>query len=176
MADKIKGALFNALASLGVEPDRILDLYAGTGSVGIEALSRGATSAEFVEHNRDAVAVIRGNLETTGFARRAQVHQQSVGAFIASRHGPYDFVALDPPYADPEIITTLERLEASALVQSGAIIVIGHSPRVELPDRIGSLECLRHRCHGDSCFSIYEVIDPGDDPPAGSPPSPGEEE
>lgn len=171
MADKIKGALFNALASLGVEPDRVLDLYAGTGSVGIEALSRGARSADFVEHSRDAVAVIRGNLETTRFARRAQVHRQLVGDYIDSRRGPYDFVILDPPYADPEIISILERLEASALVQSGAIVVIGHSPRVELPDRLGRLERLRHRCHGDSCFSIYEVIDPGNDPQAGSPSS-----
>lgn len=162
MADKIKGALFNALASLGVEPERVLDLYAGTGNVGIEALSRGARSADFVEQSRDAVSVIRTNLETTGFARRGQVYQQSVGAYIDSRRGPYDFVIMDPPYADPEIIPTLERLEASALVQFGAIVVIGHSPRVELPDRLGMLECLRHRCHGDSCFSIYEMTDPAD--------------
>jgi 16S rRNA (guanine966-N2)-methyltransferase len=164
MADKIKGALFNALASLGVEPERVLDLYAGTGNVGIEALSRGARSADFVEHSRDAVAVIRSNLETTGFSRRGQVHQQSVGSFIDSRRGPYDFVIMDPPYADPEIIPTLERLGASALVQFGAIVVIGHSPRVDLPDRLDRLVRLRHRCHGDSCFSIYEVIDPAEDP------------
>lgn len=176
MADKIKGALFNALASLGVEPERVLDLYAGTGSIGIEALSRGAKSADFVEQTRDAVAVIRDNLETTGFGRRGQVHQQSVGTFIGSRRGPYDFVILDPPYADPEIVATLQRLEASALVQSGAIVVIGHSPRVELPDRLGRLECLRHRCHGDSCFSIYEMTDPADSPPSGEPVTRSQEE
>jgi len=49
------------------------------------------------------------------------------------------------------------------LVQCGAIVVIGHSPRVTLPDRLGRLDCLRHRCHGDSCFSVYEVIDPQDE-------------
>lgn len=160
MADKIKGALFNALASLGVAPERVLDLYAGTGNVGIEALSRGARTADFVEHNRDAVAVIRGNLSTTGFSGRGQVHQQSVASFLGVPREPYDFVIMDPPYADPEIIPTLERLGASPLVQCGAIVVIGHSPRVTLPDQLGRLECLRHRCHGDSCFSIYEVIDP----------------
>lgn len=176
MADKIKGALFNALGSLGVEPERVLDLYAGTGNVGIEALSRGARSADFVEQSRDAVAVIRSNLETTGFAGRGRVHQQSVGAFIDSRRGPWDFVIMDPPYADPEIVPVLGRLEASALVQFGAIVVIGHSPRVELPDRLGRLECLRHRCHGDSCFSIYEVIDPADDRPPEPPLTRTEEE
>jgi len=163
MADKIKGALFNALASLGVEPERVLDLYAGTGNVGIEALSRGARSVDFVEQNRDAVAVIRSNLSTTGFSNRGQVHQQSVASFLNARRGPYDFVIMDPPYADPEILPTLERLGASPLVQCGAIVVIGHSPRVTLPDRLGRLDCLRHRCHGDSCFSVYEVIDPQDE-------------
>lgn len=176
MADKIKGALFNALASLGVEPECVLDLYAGTGSVGIEALSRGARSADFVEHSRDAVSVIHNNLETTGFSQRGRIHQQSVSSFITSRHGPYDFVIMDPPYADPEIVPTLERLGASALVQFGAIVVIGHSPRVDLPDRLGRLSCLRHRCHGDSCFSIYEVIDPAAEPPAESPDALSQEE
>jgi 16S rRNA (guanine966-N2)-methyltransferase len=169
MADKIKGALFNMLASLGVEPDVVLDLYAGTGNIGIEALSRGATRADFVDQGRDQCAVIRDNLRTTGFADRATVHQQPVGSYIAhGRGGPYDFVILDPPYAAPDIVETLARLGESGLVQSGAIIVLGHWPRLELPDRIGRLECVRHRCHGDSCFSIYEALPTeGDTAPEG---------
>ncbi len=160
MADKIKGALFNMLLSLGVEPERVLDLYAGTGNIGIEALSRGATSADFVDQGREQCAVIRENLATTGFAPVSKVHQASVTSFIQqSRTGPYDFVILDPPYAAPDIIEMLEALSASSLVQSGTIVVLGHWPRLELPDTIGRLECLRHRCHGDSCFSIYEVAD-----------------
>jgi 16S rRNA (guanine966-N2)-methyltransferase len=165
MADKIKGALFNALASLGVEPEVVLDLYAGTGSVGIEALSRGASRADFVDQGRDQCATIRANLATTGFADVSTVHQAPVQSFIQGRSGPYDFVILDPPYAAPDIIETLEKVGDSALVQSGTIVVIGHWPRIELPDRIGKLDCLRHRCHGDSCFSIYEVVadETGDD-------------
>jgi 16S rRNA (guanine966-N2)-methyltransferase len=160
MADKIKGALFNALLSLGIEPERVLDLYAGTGNIGIEALSRGATSADFVDQGREQCAVIRENLATTGFASVSRVHQASVVSFIQqSRTGPYDFVILDPPYAAPDIIDTLEALSASSLVQSGTIVVLGHWPRLDLPDTIGRLECLRHRCHGDSCFSVYEVVD-----------------
>ena len=160
MADKIKGALFNALLSLDVQPDRILDLYAGTGNIGIEALSRGGTQADFVEKGRDQVKVIRQNLETTGFAGAARVHQSAVTSFIATaRSGPYDFIILDPPYADPDILKTLESIGDSQLVQSGTIVVIGHWPRLEMPDRLGRLECLKNRCHGDSCFSIYEVVD-----------------
>jgi 16S rRNA (guanine966-N2)-methyltransferase len=169
MADKIKGALFNALASLDVQPDRILDLYAGTGNIGIEALSRGGTWADFVEKGRDQAKVIRQNLETTGFADRAKVHQTDVGAYIAmGRGGPYDFVILDPPYADPDILKTVKSVGSSQLVQSGTIVVIGHWPRLDMPEQVGRLECLRNRCHGDSCFSIFEVVDDAEpDAPTG---------
>lgn len=158
MADKIKGALFNSLASLGVEPEAVLDLYAGTGSVGIEALSRGATRGDFVDQGREQCAVIRDNLATTGFDTVARVHQTPVRSYIAGARSTYDFVIVDPPYADPDIVETLELLAASTLVQSGSIVVLGHWPRIQLPDRIGRLESLRNRCHGDSCFSIYEVV------------------
>lgn len=158
MADKIKGAVFNSLASLGVEPRDVLDLYAGTGNIGIEALSRGASRAVFVDAGREQCATIRANLQTTGFTEVASVHQTRVDAFIGARAGreTFDFVILDPPYADPDILPTLERVGASSLLQSGGILLIGHSPRVTMPERVGPLQCLRNRCHGDSCFSIYE--------------------
>ncbi len=159
MADKIKGALFSMLDSLGVAPERVLDLYAGTGSIGIEALSRGASRADFVEHTRDACQIIRDNLTSTGFAGTGSVHQMPVKAFISGARTSYDFVIMDPPYADPEIIPTLDALGNAPLVQCGSIVVIGHSPRVELPDRLGRLDRFRLRCHGDSCFSLYDVTE-----------------
>lgn len=162
MTDKIKGALFSMMSSLGIEPDRVLDLYAGTGSLGIEALSRWASEAEFVEQNAAARAVIRDNLAHTGYADVSKVHGESVETFIArakdERTKPFDLVILDPPYADPHIVEVLERIGESRLVQSGTFVAIGHSPRVKLPDELGRLVRLRERCHGDSCFSIYEVI------------------
>jgi 16S rRNA (guanine966-N2)-methyltransferase len=174
MADKIKGALFNTLASLGVEPEHVLDLYAGTGNIGIEALSRGASRAVFVDQGRDQCAVIRENIASTGFASQGTVFKASVKSFIETARGSYDFIIMDPPYADPDIIEMLDLLGRSSLVQSGTIVVIGHWPRIELPDRIGQLECLRHRCHGDSCFSVYEVL--SDDAVGESSPEPGESE
>lgn len=159
MADKIKGSLFSMLASLDVVPDRVLDLYAGTGSIGIEALSRGAETADFVEQNGAAAAVVRANIAHTGFADVARVHQVPVASFLG-RHGPpYDLVVMDPPYADPAIVPTLIRVGESGLVQSTSVVAIGHSPRVSLPERAGLLIRLRERCHGDSCVSIYEVVD-----------------
>lgn len=163
MTDKIRGAVFNSLLSLGVEPRRVLDLYAGTGAIGIEALSRGATLADFVDMGREPAGVIRDNLRSTGFERQGRVHQMPVDRFIERASEPYDLIVMDPPYADPDIIPTLESLAGSKLVQSGSIVVLGHSPRVEPPDQVGHFEALRHRCHGDTCFSIYEWVDaPGD--------------
>ncbi len=165
MADKIKGALFSMLASLGVEPERVLDLYAGTGGIGIEALSRGAESADFVEQNAAAAAVVRANIAHTKFEDVSRVHQESVSTFVSRAERdpatkPYDLIIMDPPYADPDLTPMLERVGASRLVESATVLVIGHSPRVTLPEHAGKLTRLRERCHGDSCFSVYEVEEP----------------
>lgn len=157
MTDKVKGALFNTLMSLGVQPDRVLDLYAGTGALGIEALSRGASHATFVDKGREQCTTIRFNLELTRFAEQASVRQVGVESFILTARDAYDFIMLDPPYADPEIIPNLAQISESRLVQPGTIVVLGHSDRVNPPDQVGTLERIRHKRHGDSCFSIYEM-------------------
>ncbi len=159
MADKIREALFSTLASLGAEPGQVLDIYAGTGSIGIEALSRGAEHVDFVDHQKAACAVIRDNLATTQFADQSRVVCIPVDQVYRRLKGPYDFIVLDPPYADPDIEAQLRRLAESSLVQSEGLVVLGHWPRLQLPERIGRLSLLRRRCHGDSCFSIYSVED-----------------
>jgi 16S rRNA (guanine966-N2)-methyltransferase len=159
MADKIREASFSMLWSLGIEPKRVLDLYAGSGSIGIEALSRGAEYADFVEHGRDAILVIKQNLRTTGFEDLAQVHQMSVKRFIDSAGSPYDFVIMDPPYADPDIQERIEQLSHSRAVQDNTVLLLGHAPYVKLPERVGRFLRLRERCHGDSCLSIFEIAD-----------------
>lgn len=170
MADRIKEAVFSMLASLGVAPVRVLDLYAGTGSIGIEALSRGAEWADFVEQNHAAAAVVRANLKHTRYDDVSRVHQEAVSTFLtraerqAGETRPYDLIVMDPPYADPDLIPTLERIGRSPLVESGTVLVIGHSPRVTLPEHAGHLTRWRERCHGDSCFTIYDF---GDAAPAG---------
>ncbi len=161
MADKIREASFSMLWSLGIEPVRVLDLYSGSGSVGIEALSRGAEHVDFVEQARDAVQVIRQNLESTDLADCATVHQMPVDRFIASARAPYDFVIMDPPYADADIQERIEQLAGSAAVQTGTALLIGHAPYLDLPEQVGRFVLLRKRCHGDSCFSIFEIDDEG---------------
>jgi 16S rRNA (guanine966-N2)-methyltransferase len=162
MADRVREALFSMLASLGVEPVRVLDLYAGTGGIGIEALSRGAESADFVERNAAAAAVVRANLAHTRYIDVTRVYQEPVATFLARAErnqtdiAPYDLIFMDPPYADPDLVAMLERVGRSSLVESGTMLVIGHSPRVTLPQHAGLLRRLRERCYGDSCFSIYQ--------------------
>lgn len=158
MADKIRGALYSMLASLGVAPARVLDLYGGSGAVGIEALSRGAEWADFVERNGAACEAIRTNLARTKFAARAAVHQTSVESYLArATEEAYDLVIMDPPYADPTIAENLARLARSTLVAPGTIVALGHSPRLELSDTGPPLVQIRRRCHGDSCFSLFEI-------------------
>ena len=158
MADKIREALFSMLDSLGIRPQRVLDLYAGSGAIGIETLSRGARWVDFVDRSAAACAVIRDNLAATGFADRGAVHCTTVQAFLRRPpREPYDFVIMDPPYADPTIHETMLAVARSPHVRDGTVLVVGHSPRVPMPERLDGLEQLRDRCHGDSCVAIYVI-------------------
>lgn len=159
MADKIKEAVFSALEALGVDAGRVLDLYAGTGAVGIEALSRGADRCDFVDNQAAACAVVRDNLAHTKLASKAEVHQLPVTVFLSRRAQPYDLIFVDPPYADPDIFPTLERLSTSSFVLPGTVVVLGHAPTVDVPERVGALTLLKERCHGGSCFAIFEVAE-----------------
>ncbi len=139
MADKIKGAVFSMLASLGIESERVLDLYAGSGAVGIEFLSRGATWLDAVEQRADAVAVIAENLAHTKFADRAQVHKTTVQAFLARPDDwPVRYRDDGPTLCGPTDCgddgRSSRRARRIAASCAGAVLVIGHSPRVTLPD------------------------------------------
>lgn len=158
MADKIKEAAFSSMESLGIAPDTVLDLYAGSGAVGIEALSRWATTALFVDRDRIACQTIRRNLEDVGFEDRGRVVQATVERVLSPAREQYDLIIIDPPYADPDILEVIEKIDASGAAKSGSILLLGHWPRLEVPERIGRFQTLRQRCHGDSCFAIFEWI------------------
>src|SRR5690606_17257516 len=99
------------------------------------------------------------NLQSVGFEDEAAIHQMPIETFVSQVREPYDFIIVDPPYANPDIIETLASIDRSRAVEDGTIIVLGHWPKLETPDRIGRLELLRRRCHGDSCYSIYDVVE-----------------
>ncbi len=120
ITDRAKEGIFNMLGSLGgVEDLRVLDLFAGSGSFGLECLSRGASSVIFVERDRRAAAVIQRNLDTLGFADRAEVRASSVQSVVASETG-IDLAFCDPPYADDVWEDLLPRIPADLLVGHAA--------------------------------------------------------
>jgi 16S rRNA (guanine966-N2)-methyltransferase len=159
MLDRVKESLFSILAGYEVIDGRVLDLFAGTGSLGIEFLSRGAAWADFVEQRAVMGKVIRDNLTHTRLASQARVHQGAVESYIAQFRGePYDIIVMDPPYASPTIEATIEAIAESRLVKDGTVLVVGHWPRLTLREQYGRFEQLTTRRLGDSSFSIYEYI------------------
>jgi len=161
MLDRVKEALFSILEGYGPIRGRVLDLYAGTGSLGIECLSRGAEWADFVEQSAHVCRIIRENLEHTKFLDCAHVIQAPVARFLATAHPQekYAIIVMDPPYADPAIEKTIFAVSASDLLADDGLLIVGHSPRVTLADSYDLLRRRKFRRLGDSCFSIYEVAD-----------------
>ena len=151
----VRGAIFSMLASLTESWDEILDLFSGSGSLGIEALSRGAGHVDFVEQERVCCDIIRNNLEKCGVADRARVHCVPVERAIGFLDKEYDIIVMDPPYRREDIGEFLGKLAATKLVGELTWLVITHSPRVTLSESYGDLALVKERRHGDSVIAIY---------------------
>lgn len=159
MLDRVKESLFSVLEGFGPIRGRVLDLYAGTGSLGIECLSRGASSADFVEQRAHVCAIINDNLRHTHFDAIGKVYGMPVERFIQGHRGVghYDIIVMDPPYADPAIERTIEAVSSYGLGRDGGLLIVGHSTRVTLADQYPHAQRERFRRIGDSCFSIYVI-------------------
>ena len=159
IADRVKETLFAILG--GRTPDaQVLDLYAGSGAIGIEALSRGASRCDFVEHDRRAVIAIRQNLERTGLAEQASVHQADVLRFLNGAVGErFDLVFLDPPYVERAILAPLERL-VTRLAPGGAVVV-KHHWRTPIPE-VPALARWRERRFGETALTFLAAADRAD--------------
>jgi len=155
-SDLLRGAIFNMLESTATDWSRVLDLYAGTGALGIEALSRGADWADFVERNPRLCNLIKENLKHTGFAEQCAVYRMTADKALSILKDKYGILLLDPPYADPSVTATAEKLSCSRLVGEDSTIVIEHSKRVPLQERYGKFKQIKNIRHGDSCVSVYQ--------------------
>ncbi|MDZ4825833.1 MAG: 16S rRNA (guanine(966)-N(2))-methyltransferase RsmD [Actinomycetota bacterium] len=142
--DIVRESMFNALDSRRRLVDAaVLDLFAGTGALGIEALSRGAASAVFVERDRNAISAIETNLDTLGLADRGRVVRSDVGAVLGGalpRETPFDVVLIDPPYdcGDEEIATVLRALRGPGWLAEDAMVSVERrtKPRSDVPDDV----------------------------------------
>ena len=154
--DRVREAVFSMLASLGTNMDTCLDLFAGTGALGIEALSRDASWVDFVDQNSRSCATIKNNLQSSGFKDKARVYCSPVFKALKLLTNCYDVVFADPPYADTSLGMVLSELAKSTLLSDGSVIVVSHSSRSPLSANYGSLSSIKEKRYGDSSISIFQ--------------------
>ena len=160
-SDYLRETLFNVLGP-AVAGSHFLDLYAGTGAVGIEALSRGAVEAVLVENHAAAVKLIRENLALLKIASGAQVistdTSQALAKLTNRKRPPFEFVFLDPPYAaEREYRLSLDLLGASPLVAENSIVIAEHRKTLQLEEAYGALLRYRVLKQGDATLSFYRA-------------------
>jgi len=153
--DLVRGAIFSMLEATAGEWLQLLDLFAGSGALGIEALSRGAGWVDFVEREPRCCGIIRQNLEKTKLSAQAHIYCCSVIRAISFLSKEYSIVLMDPPYSDSSIGTVVTQLAQSRLVGEGSVVVVTHSPRLSLESSYAPLSLIKERRHGDSCIAMY---------------------
>lgn len=166
-SDRVKEALFSILLSrLGdLGGMRVLDVFAGTGNLGIEALSRGADCAVFIDAHRESAEAIRKNLETTRFTEKGKVVTQDAAAalkWLARGEKPFHLVFLDPPYGEGHTERVLELLCSSPLIDAGSTVVAEFAAKEDIPRSFGRLREIERRVYGDTALSFLTISDRGE--------------
>ena len=150
-SDKLRETLFNVLAPR-IHGARVLDCFAGTGAIGIEALSRGAAHVTFVETDARALKLIAANLETCGVSDRYAI----IRALRPLAAGSIDLAVLDPPYDVPDLSAHIAAVEP--LIAPGGLLVLEHARRRPAPEQVGALTRTRDLISGDSALAFYTVV------------------
>jgi 16S rRNA (guanine966-N2)-methyltransferase len=153
---KVREAMFNILGPAPEHP--VLDVFAGTGALGIEALSRGAASAYFVERDGRALQALHRNLRELGFASRARVVGTEAHAALRQLSAEalrFGWVFIDPPYAAGVVTSVLEVLAGGNLLASGGIIIVEHDKRNQPVETVGAIHLTDRRFYGDTGVSFY---------------------
>ena len=163
--ERVRAAIFNILAEEQYLDRRVLDLFAGTGSLGIEALSRGAAWADFVERDRRQAGVVRDNLAATGFGGMAEVRQADAARALPALRGGYGLILLDPPYRIGPFHQLLDAIcSQQGLLAPDGMVVAGHSRQTELRAAYGTLRRVILRQYGDNVVSFFRN-EPGENKP-----------
>ena len=152
--DKVKGAIFNMIGPY-FDGGRVLDLYAGSGSLAIEAISRGMTTAILVEKDRRAQAIINQNLKMTREEERFELLKMEANQSLERITGHFDLVLLDPPYAKEQIVTDIEKMAERELLSNDALIVCETDKSVDLPEEIAGLGIWKQKIYRISKVTVY---------------------
>ncbi len=166
-SDRVKEALFSSLESrIEVRGADVLDLFAGSGALGIEALSRGAGSAVFVERDRRAGVLLRQNVEACGFADRSRIMARSVSVAIeelAERGPRFRVVLIDPPYAERVAGRVLSAIDRAGIAAPGGVVAVEHGSDEALAD-VGGLRLTQTRRYGNTCVTLLSRRSSDDTP------------
>jgi len=156
-SDLLRQAIFNVVGPR-VAGARVLDLFAGTGALGLEALSRGAADATFVERDRPALTSLRANLVGLGLSTRARIVARDTAAALAglARAGErFDCVFLDPPYVGDFARRCVETLAPGEILSENAVLLVQAFHKTDLPERTGTLSRAWHRRYGETRLTLY---------------------
>ncbi|UVI32454.1 16S rRNA (guanine(966)-N(2))-methyltransferase RsmD [Paenibacillus spongiae] len=158
--DKVKEAIFSMIGPY-FDGGRALDLFAGTGGLGIEALSRGIGHAVFVDLERQSIEVIKRNVEAARVAERAEIYRNEAGRalkVLEKRGTAFSLVFLDPPYKMKDMDAFMQELAERGLLEAGGTVVIEHDAEHVYPVTAGAFEQTKHALYGDTAVSIYRYF------------------
>ncbi|KXT74188.1 Ribosomal RNA small subunit methyltransferase D [Streptococcus sp. DD10] len=153
-SDKVRGAMFNMIGPY-FEAGRVLDLYAGSGGLAIEAVSRGMTEAVLVERDRKAQAIVESNIAMTREKDKFQLLKMEADRALMTVNGQFDLVFLDPPYAKEQIVADIENLDKRGLLSDSVLVVCETDKTVQLPEEIASLGIWKEKIYGISKVTVY---------------------
>ncbi len=159
--DRVKENLFNIIAPYIEEDSNVLDLFAGTGSLGIEALSRGAKSAVFSDQSEKSVEIIKKNLEHAKFIEKSEVflgEAQLILKKLSHQRRKFDIIFLDPPYRNEIVPRILHDLEINGVLDNRVLIVAETDIKDELPDEIGTLIVSKKQIYGKTKLTFYKRV------------------
>lgn len=157
-SDRVKEALFSILsARIDLHGLRVLDIFAGTGNLGLEALSRGASEAVFIDNHRESISLIKKNIELLGYTDHTKVIMREASSAVKSLEGQgkFDLIFIDPPYHKGLLQQLLHDLSSSTIFDPSVIIVAESSAKEEIPSVFDPLHRFDERCYGDTCISFY---------------------
>ena len=153
-SDKVRGAIFNMIGPY-FEGGRVLDLYAGSGGLSIEAVSRGMSSAVLVERERKAQAIVAENIQMTKEVGKFQLLKMDAERALEHVSGEFDLIFLDPPYAKEQIVADIEKMAEKELFSEDVMVVCETDKAVELPEEIACLGIWKEKIYGISKVTDY---------------------
>ena len=156
-SERVRAALFSIIGSDAVDGKRVADLYAGTGAIGLDALSRGAAWVDFVESNQRLCRELTERLRSWSLDARAKVYRRRVLSMLRNLPGGYDLVIADPPYESRELADVVDRLQATRMVNPGGLVVLEHRTGLKEEFATGRFELETTKTYGDTALTVLSA-------------------